>query len=374
MKLSVSNKLNTYFNGSLSDAESKNKQERQKVKSALSIKQIKNKFQFHTENAKVSLKAPGEMLFVDENAVKKEKILFFDVECVDLSFGPNNIPFLIGMGYFIKNDFIVEQVFLESPVDEDSMLSFLDKFWQKFDYIVTYNGKSFDVPLIKSRFRYFQKEYPDHFMRHFDIYHILKRIFPQKRSRLVDYESAVLQIERKDDLPGSLAGQAYFEYQKQNNETLMQKLYKHNETDILSLAALSIKLDAAIKKAFHGKQNNGEKNWALKIYKLKKPIRSPDFIIKNISTKADKDAEDMYYMGLAHKKKKNYLKAYGLFRKSYKMGNSKALADAVLVLYFYLKKHEKALALIEKYLSVEEASVQGKLLMMRGKILNKLKP
>ncbi|MDH5717140.1 MAG: ribonuclease H-like domain-containing protein [Spirochaetia bacterium] len=358
MVSNTSKKLSIYFNSK--------KKEKIIQTGEKKIEHAELFFKKHPLNYKLILKAKKKINFLAQNEYDSKKILFFDVECVNLSFTASNIPFLLGLGYFKEDGFHLEQIFLKNMAHENAMLSFLDNIWQNFNYLVTFNGKSFDIPLIKSRYQLFLKKFPNHFLEHFDLYHILRKIYPQKRSRLIDYENSVLEMIRQDDLPGSMAGQAYFEYQKKNDDTLLKKLFLHNQTDIASMAALALKINSAINESFTDIDKN--KKYKYKIYRLKNKKTDPDFIIKNISGMANVDAEDMYYMAKAYKKKKNYIQSYKYFRKAYKKGLSKALPEALVILYYYFKKYNKAIFLIDKYLYLEEASMQMKLLTIQQKI------
>lgn len=290
---------------------------------------------------------------------KTEDLLFFDVECVSLGFGAANTPFLLGLAWFHNNRLHTEQLFSHSPVEEPESLQMLDSIWRRFRYIVTYNGKSFDVPLIKSRFALFKKQYSDHFIDHFDLYHIMRKVYPLPRYRLIDAENHLINLIRDHDLPGKYAPQAYFEYVKFAARENIERVLEHNLADIQSLAALSLKLDRVCKN---------ENDRQARIYRFTAAHKHPQFTQRIIENLQHKTAEDLFNLSKALKKQKKYREAAIKASMAYKKGHSKALSELITLLYYYLKRYGLALKVIEAKLPLETADMQEKLLVQRKKI------
>jgi len=374
--MDTKSRLNIFFNKS--QTQKTNNKELEKNKSSQPkennvVEVIESTTKVHPLNNKISFEnIQHQSLYIHfQKLISVKKILFLDVESRDLGYAPSNTPYLIGLGYFTQTNFTIKQIFLKNPVEEEKSLQVLDNLWKQFDHIVTYNGKSFDIPLIKSRYDYFIRTYPNHFIEHFDLYHIIRRISSFDRYRLIDSEKNILQLQREHDLPGSYSGQAYHEFLVWDKTELVNQIIQHNKTDIISLAALFLKIN----QEFISARKNKKQLWASKIYKA--DVKNHKQIISLLQEKKQNsslDEEDYYYLARSHKKLKNFLYAYNYFFRSYKLGNKKSLIELITIAYFYLKKYKKALQLIDKYLPLEEAGTQEILLKKQEIIIKKLNP
>jgi uncharacterized protein len=134
---------------------------------------------------------------------------------------------------------VLEQYFLRRPGEERPMLLALAERLREASAIVTYNGKSFDWPLLRSRFVMNRLALPDA-PPHLDLLHCARRVFRHRGagSRLVEVETAVMGHIRRGDIPGSLIPQLYFAYVRGRSEALMHRVLDHNVHDLLLLAAL----------------------------------------------------------------------------------------------------------------------------------------
>ena len=364
MALSTSDKLNLYF--SLTPASEKNGNDYSEIRINHEELSRHPYIEVNYSHLKgLHLDSPEEIAI--------DRILFLDVECIELGFGVNNIPYLIGLGHFQKGKLHFSQIFSESPLQEESSLAFLDQFWSRFDVIVTFNGKSFDIPLLQSRFALLKKNHHASFARHFDIYRIIRQVYDFDRNRLIDAEKNLFDYERKEDLPGVYSGQAYFEYMKHGDKTLLNQIISHNREDVLSMVALSLELEhqfTLARQMISGK-NPGQKLRAQKIYKHILFIKAPGIIEHILRQKENPDAEDEYFLGRYYKKNRIFRKAVLAFCRSYRLGNKKALFEAIMVLNHYLKKLILAKLLVEYALPLEEAKNQLKLLKIRERLAKK---
>lgn len=321
----------------------------------------------YRSHAGIHLRSPEYLKFSDRLQVHRSELLFLDVESIGLSRDAANIPYLIGLGHFTENGFRIIRLFSETPIRESSTLAELDSIWSRFSYIVTYNGKSFDIPLIKTRFDLYRRSDSACFKEHFDLYHLLRRISPGKPARLKDAEARILNFTRENDLPGSYSGQAYFEYTRYGDRLLLERIMRHNQLDILSLAALSLKVHTAAAAVSEKKTN-----WAARSYRLTDHRESPATVMALLEEKKGKDDYDWYYMGDAAKRLKDYPKAFSAYLRSYRKGCRKALPAAITVAGYYMKNPVLALRLTERYLPVEEADMQLKLLQSRQRWQKKI--
>lgn len=169
-----------------------------------------------------------------------EDILFLDTETTGLSGGVGTLAFQIGIGYFSNAGFVVEQFLMHDYPEENEMLCALDGIMKRFSVLCTFNGRTFDVPLLRSRFlmnRIQDARIPE---IHADVLYPARRLWKLrlKNCRLSHLEEELLHVQREDDLPGALVPQTYFQYLKDGNFTPLIRILEHNKQDIVSLAQL----------------------------------------------------------------------------------------------------------------------------------------
>ena len=169
------------------------------------------------------------------------KALFIDTETTGLSGGAGTVAFLIGFGYFHGDVFRLDQCFMRDYDEEEPMLRFLGKLARDFDTLVSYNGKSFDLPLLRTRF--IQNRIPCSMegLLHYDLVHAARRFW---RRRLQDcslgnIEREVLGVRRVGDVPSHLIPQMYFDYLSSRDARPLEGVFYHHRMDILSLASLT---------------------------------------------------------------------------------------------------------------------------------------
>lgn len=172
-----------------------------------------------------------------------ESILYLDLETTGLGVGTGNVPFMIGIGYLSGDSFVVEQTLIRHPAEEFAMLSDLQKKLRNYTYLATYNGKTFDWPLVQNRMIMNAIRLKDWSPLHLDFLHPSRSIWRNTLAscKLSHIEEERLGITRTDDVPGSLAPQLYFQYLGDGDPAPLEGVFRHNESDLLSLACLSIR-------------------------------------------------------------------------------------------------------------------------------------
>ena len=170
----------------------------------------------------------------------EKDFLFLDTETTGLSGGAGTIAFQIGLGYFDANRFVVEQFLIRDYHEEAAMLTALLERCARFSVIVTFNGKAFDIPLLKNRLIMHRKSTSGLPALQADVLHPARRLWKLRLGSctLASLEAALLGVEREDDLPGALVPQAYFQYLHDRNFEPMERVLQHNQQDIVSLAQL----------------------------------------------------------------------------------------------------------------------------------------
>jgi hypothetical protein len=174
------------------------------------------------------------------------KIVFLDTETSSLSIGAGALIFLFGCCYFVDEGLEVLQMFIEDPSHEFLFLNEIGNHLEKFKCLASYNGKSFDIPVLKSR--YILNRIPHGLDRfnHIDLLHIARRIwkYDLDSKKLSDIETKILQFTRGDEeIPGWLVPQMYQDYVQTGNAEPLQGVFYHNEIDVVSLAALFLKIE-----------------------------------------------------------------------------------------------------------------------------------
>ncbi|RAP78220.1 ribonuclease H-like domain-containing protein [Paenibacillus montanisoli] len=170
-------------------------------------------------------------------------LLFLDLETTGLGVGAGNVPFMVGLAYAQDESFIVEQMLIRHPAEERAMIGYLSNLLPSFTHLVTYNGRTFDWPVLYNRFilhgfRTFQWE-----PIHIDLLHPSRSVWRNTlvSCKLSHVEEERLGITRKDDVPGSLAPAIYFQFLADGKAAPLLGVFEHNEIDMLSLAALAIR-------------------------------------------------------------------------------------------------------------------------------------
>jgi uncharacterized protein YprB with RNaseH-like and TPR domain len=170
--------------------------------------------------------------------------LFIDLETTGLSGGTGIIPFNIGMGYYRDEKFYVGQYFLGELAEEERMIQELGQFFKDMDFqsVVTYNGKSFDIPLLETRFILHRQPFLLSELPHLDFLFPARRLWSHKYEscRLFHLALNVVQTGRTEDIPSAEVPWRYFQYLQTGNYDLIEPILYHNQEDILSLLGVVV--------------------------------------------------------------------------------------------------------------------------------------
>lgn len=176
-----------------------------------------------------------------DDAVDFDRIAFVDTETTGLSGGIGVCAFLVGVGYLSTAGFVVEQFLMNDFPAEPDMLHRVCETLERFNVIGSYNGRSFDVPILDGRLllngiRTRLSDKP-----HLDLLHPVRRLW---KHRLCDCSLKSLEAHavghiREDDIEGWMIPEAYFRYLRGGDRKTMERILLHNREDILSLACLA---------------------------------------------------------------------------------------------------------------------------------------
>lgn len=168
-------------------------------------------------------------------------LLFLDTETTGLGVGTGNVPFMVGYGYLQDDEFVVEQLFIRNPAEEYGALSYLHRLLGQYSHIITYNGRSFDWPVLLNRFVLQRLEAPqDH--AQIDLLYPARSLwrYSLPSCRLGVIEERKLGYRRGPDLPGAEAPVRYLQYLSTLRVEDVEEIFLHNERDILTLAGLTV--------------------------------------------------------------------------------------------------------------------------------------
>jgi uncharacterized protein len=182
-----------------------------------------------------------------------EKWLFLDTETTGLAGGTGTYAFLVGLAWWDAGGLQVEQFFMRDFTEEHSLLHELAARLAERPVLVTFNGKSFDWPLLESRFTMTRAITLPRLAAHLDLLHPARALWKLRLGsvRLVDLERHVLDAprlgwRRDDDVASALIPQFYFDYLRGGSPAPLAGVVRHNQMDLRGLAALYGKINSLL--------------------------------------------------------------------------------------------------------------------------------
>jgi hypothetical protein len=197
----------------------------------------------------------------------RPRLLYLDLETTGLTGGAGNHAFLVGCGYFDRDGaFVTRQLFLTSFGGERALLTLLSGWVAGIDAIVTYNGRTFDVPVIETRWLFHRMPPPLGEKPHFDMLHPARCLW-RDRDRAAErpsweyadsageapspegascslgtLERWLLGFTRIGDVGGFEIPALYFQYLRTGDVEPLEAVLEHNRLDLLSLAGVSARV------------------------------------------------------------------------------------------------------------------------------------
>jgi uncharacterized protein YprB with RNaseH-like and TPR domain len=176
------------------------------------------------------------------------RVVFFDLETTGLSGGAGTLAFLAGCGWFEGESFRVRQFFLSSPSGEQAMLRALGSIFDEASLLVTFNGRSFDVPLMETRWAFHRTDAASDGLPHFDMLPTSRRLWGLREDagegamaagcRLSELERSILGFHRIGDVPGFEIPARYFHFLRTGDGAAIAGVLEHNRHDLVSLAGV----------------------------------------------------------------------------------------------------------------------------------------
>jgi hypothetical protein len=189
------------------------------------------------DRAALGLLLPG----APEDVADPEQWLFLDTETTGLAGGTGTYPFLIGTAWWDAGGLEVEQFFMREYSEERSVLAALADRLAHRRVLITFNGKSFDWPLIETRYRMTRRLDAPALRAHIDFLHPARHLWrPRLASvRLTEIERHILGWNRGEDSSSDLIPQIYFDYVRGGPPEPLVPVFRHNQMDLRGLAGLA---------------------------------------------------------------------------------------------------------------------------------------
>ncbi len=177
-----------------------------------------------------------------------KKTAFIDCETTGLAGGVGTYAFLVGIGYFHGQEFLIRQYFMRDFDEEPAVLLAVSEKLNNFQSLASYNGKCYDLPLLENRSIVNRIDFDSTAWSHLDLLFPSRRLWKRRIQdcSLANVEQKILNVEREIDIPSYLIPQIYFDYLRSGVIDPLIPVFHHNIYDILSLVGLSVLISQAI--------------------------------------------------------------------------------------------------------------------------------
>ena len=278
--------------------------------------------------------APGQRGQTPE-AHSSRRTIFIDLETTGLSGGAGTVAFLVGCGYFDLGAFQVRQFLLTSHAAERALLYAVADFFRDADLIVTYNGKTFDVPVMETRWLFHRLQMPLDSVPHFDMLHPARRLWRGRSGggdpddsgcRLTTLERTLLDLTRLGDVGGFEIPGRFFQFLRSGDPRPLEPVLEHNRLDLVSLAAV---MSRGLHLAREGHSACRDCAEALALGRVYERAANDDrvphastmltraescYTRASESRAADVKGEALYRLGLRHRRERRYTEAAAIWR------------------------------------------------------------
>jgi uncharacterized protein YprB with RNaseH-like and TPR domain len=265
------------------------------------------------------------------------RTVFIDLETTGLSGGAGTLAFLVGCGYFDLGAFQVRQFLLTSHAAERALLSAVADFFEGSDLIVTYNGKTFDVPVMETRWMFHRLPMPLAEVPHFDMLHPARRLWRSRAGtggdiedagcRLSTLEQSLFGVRRVGDVPGSEIPGRFFHFLRSGDPRPLEPVLEHNRLDLVSLAAVMAR-GMQLAREGHRSCRDGAEALALgRVYERAGVLDQADacYTCAVDGSRPEVQAEALYRLGLRHRRERRFAEAACAWRAIIALTESRAV-------------------------------------------------
>jgi len=172
--------------------------------------------------------------------IEGTRMLYLDTETTGLAGGSGTYAFMVGLAFFEGGQLRVEQLIMRSHCEEKAMLQYLIERLENCDGLVTFNGKTFDIPLLQTRLIMNRLRYDLEDLPHLDLLPVARRLWSQAldNCKLETLETQILGLPRQGDVPGWMVPQLFFRYLQTGDARGLAQVAEHNRRDILTMVGL----------------------------------------------------------------------------------------------------------------------------------------
>jgi hypothetical protein len=279
----------------------------------------------------------------------QSRTIFLDLETTGLSGGAGTIAFLVGCGYFDLGAFQVRQFLLASHSGERALLAAVAEFFEDAELIVTYNGKTFDLPVMETRWLFHRMQPPLGGVPHFDMLHPARRLWRSRSPReiaqtvartvarnissasasapdfdahdstccrLSTLERMLFGVQRIGDVPGLEIPGRFFTFVRTGDPRPLEPVLEHNRLDLVSLAAVTAR---AARLAQNGHDECRDRAEALalgRVYERAGCVDRAEACYRHaaLSESTDVRAEAMFRLGLRYRRDRRFEEAADIWR------------------------------------------------------------
>jgi hypothetical protein len=172
-------------------------------------------------------------------------LVCLDTETTGLATATGTMAFLVGLGWWEGDRFRQAQLILPDQPNEPAMLALIEAHIPPSAWLVTYNGRGFDWPLLVTRYRMARRDPPAH-AGHLDLLPFVRRVFRHRMldARLRTVETELLGVERHEDIEGWQIPGRYLDFLRLGIVEPLVEVVRHNREDVRSLARLLVDVEA----------------------------------------------------------------------------------------------------------------------------------
>ena len=180
---------------------------------------------------------------LEPSAAGWRNLAFLDTETTGLS--ETDYAFCVGVGFWRDDEFLVRIYHMRDGDDDEAMLEALSDGLDGVAGLCTFNGSSFDVPLLERQYREAGLESPLGGLLHLDLLPVSRQVWPDLDSHSMEsLEERKLAAQRTDDVPGSEVPRRWAQFVRSGRFSVLSGVFEHNRKDVLALVSLACALDS----------------------------------------------------------------------------------------------------------------------------------
>jgi uncharacterized protein len=254
------------------------------------------------------------------------RTVFIDLETTGLSGGAGTVAFLVGCGFFDLGAFQVRQFLLTSYNAERALLAAVADFFGDADLVVTYNGKTFDLPVMETRWLFHRMDVPLEGVPHFDALHAARRLWrtraeidvtqDQGGCRLSTLERTLFDVRRVGDVGGFEIPSRYFRFLRSGDPRPLEPVLEHNRLDLVSLAAVTARAARLVDDGAEGCSDAAQALALGRVFERAGSLDRAEACYRRASSAdiLDVRAEALYRLGLKCRRERRFSEAADTWR------------------------------------------------------------